>query len=95
MEKEMTKEVLSYECNWCGKLYDNKLDADECAFIHAKTNYANSLLDSGRTLRSINYLCGFRWKLTQEQEEITNENCFVISHWQCCEKPAYQIGQIS
>lgn len=94
MEKEMVQEVMSYKCNWCGTLYSNQTDAYECAFKHAKYNLANSLLESGRTLRNINYHCGFNWNLTKEQEEITKDNCFIFSHWQCCEKPAYKIVEI-
>lgn len=91
MGKSMTEEVVSYKCNWCNSLHKTQVDADECAFRHAKENLANSLLRSGRSLESINYLCGFNWKLTEEQKRITKDNCFIVSHWQCCDKPAYQI----
>jgi hypothetical protein len=95
MEKNMTEEVASYKCNWCGKLHKYESDANRCAFDHAKKNYANSLLREGHSLSRINYVCGFGWKLTKEQEDITQDNCFIVSHWQCCEKPAYKIVDIS
>jgi len=93
--KEMTTEVKSYKCNWCGELHKNEHSADECAFNHAKENYANSLLQQGCNLRSIQYRCGFKWELTDEQKEITKDNCFVMSHWQCSKKPAYKITHIT
>ena len=95
MEKNMTEEVTSYRCNWCGKLHKRESDADKCAFDHARGNYATSLLREDRSLSSINYFCGFGWKLTKEQEDITQDNCFVVSHWQCCDSPAYRIVSIS
>jgi hypothetical protein len=95
MEKNMTEEVVSYKCNWCGKLHKRESDADGCAFEHAKENYANSLLREGKSLLSINFFCGFDWKLTEEQKGITQDNCFIISHWQCCDKPAYKIVGIT
>jgi hypothetical protein len=33
-------------------------------------------------------------RLTDEQKNITKDNCFIVSHWQCCEKPAYRITSI-
>jgi hypothetical protein len=48
----------------------------------------------GHTLEHIHYHCGFHWDLTLLQRDITKENCFVMEHWQCCHKPAYQIVRI-
>lgn len=88
------EEVKAYKCGICNHTYDSEISALECEFKHARYNYANALLNDGRNLRSIEYLCGFSWNLTDEQKEVTKDNCFVISHWQCCEKPAYQIRRI-
>jgi hypothetical protein len=93
-EKPQVEEIMSYKCNWCGNLYNDKLNANKCAFKHAQTNLANQMLNDGCNLRSIEYQCGFHWNLTQEQEEITKDNCFIISHWECCNKPAYRITRI-
>ena len=90
----MTEEVKSYKCNWCGKLYNKQTDADMCALKHAKHNLANSLLRAGSSLESIEYWCRFDWELKDEQKSITKDNSFIISHWQCCDKPAYQITTI-
>jgi len=90
----MTEEVKSYKCNWCGKLHKRETYADICALKHAKYNLANSLLKAGYPLESIEYWCRFGWKLKDEQKSITQDNCFIIFHWQCCDKPAYQIRSI-
>ena len=93
--KEMTSEVVSYKCNWCGKLHDSETRAAQCSFAHAKHNLANSLLNDGSNLASIEFYCNFRWNLTEEQKGITKENCFVMSHWQCSKEPAYRIVSIN
>lgn len=95
MENEMTSEAISYNCHWCGSLFSRKLDADECAYRHAKENYANTLLESGMELNYINRQCGFNWELTEEQNRVTKRNCFVVSWWQCSNEPAYQIVAIN
>lgn len=92
--KKMTTEVISYKCEWCGDLHMSQLDADKCAYKHAKVNLANSLLSSGYSLGSIDFYCGFNWVLDEDKKNITNDNCFIMSHWECCEKPAYQIVRI-
>ena len=97
MSKEIipqTEEVISYRCKWCGELHEQEYRADECALKHAKIKLANTLLEAGFTLFYINNHCGFNWKLSDEQKEITKDNCFIISHWQGCGKPAYKITAI-
>ena len=36
---QMTEKIESYKCNWCGDLYNTEVDADRCAFKHAKENF--------------------------------------------------------
>ncbi len=91
---EMVEEVMSYKCNWCGSIHKREFDAANCAYRHARTNLANVLLNQGETLASIKYWCGFHWNLSEKQKNITKDNCFVIPHWQCCNKPAYTIVAI-
>ncbi len=91
---DMVGEVKSYKCIWCDQIYKREFDAAECAFKHARTRLANVLLDQGATLDSIKYWCGFHWNLSEQQKNITKDNCFIISHWECCEKPAYRIVEI-
>lgn len=90
----MIEKVDSYKCKWCGTLYTDEVSASQCAFKHAQTQLANTSLQAGYTLEMIDYLCKFGWQLTDEQKNITKDNCFVFSHWQCCEKPAYRIASI-
>lgn len=93
--KPMTEEIKGYKCNWCGELYKEELHAVECAYKHSRENLANSLLRDGATLETIQSRCNFRWNLKDYQKNITKDNCFVMSHWQCCDKPAYQIMKIN
>lgn len=90
----LVEEVKSYKCNWCDKLHKTERDADMCALKHAKINLANTMLNDGYTLESIEYWCGFHWSLSDEQKGITKDNCFIVSHWQCCDRPAYKIVSI-
>lgn len=87
--------IEAYKCKVCGDIYGKEQDAFSCEFKHAQLDYANSLLKQGFDLGHIKYCCGFRWNLTPEQEKITTDNCFIVSHWQCCDKPAYRIVSIA
>ena len=86
--------VTAYKCPVCYEKYDKYNRAVGCVFNHAKEQYANSLLEDGRSLDSINYLCGFGWELSDNQKTITKDSCFVISYLQCCDEPAYKIISI-
>jgi len=88
------EELTAYKCKVCGELYTKKSNCLECEFKHAKEKLANALLEEGSTLWMINYTCGFGWELKEEHRDVTKDNCFIISHWQCCEKPAYRITRI-
>lgn len=88
------KETIMYKCEKCGKSFDNEKGALECEFNHAKEKLANQLLKDGHSLGYINYICSFGWKLSEELEKVDKDNCFIISFWQCCDKPAYQITSI-
>ena len=88
------EEINAYKCKGCRITYDGKVDAYKCEFKHAQTALANSLWEEGHCLRTVNYYCGYGWTLSKEREEITKDNCFIISHWQCCDKPAYRITRI-
>lgn len=88
------EEIKAYKCSICWCTYDKWIDALECEFKHARYNFANALWDKGYELQSIQFHCGFGWKLTEEQKRITKDSCFIIPHWQRCYKPAYQIRKI-
>ena len=53
------------------------------------------MLSDGKTLEEINNECHFWSEVPDYLKNVTKDNCFVISHWQCCDKPAYRIIQIS
>ena len=89
------KETIMYKCDKCGQSFDNKRGALQCEFNHAKEGLANQCLEDGFDLDFINWICGFNWKLTEEMKKVNKDNCFIISHWQCCDKPAYRIKKIS
>lgn len=80
--KQMTKEVTAFKCIWCGEIFKDEMDADQCAFEHARTKLANTLLRKNYSLWAIKYYCGFNWNLSKEQEKITQDNCFKFPHWQ-------------
>jgi len=88
------EEIQAYKCSRCGHIHSREIDALNCEYTHAREYLANGLLNEGHTLDHINYKCGFHWNLKEEQKQITKDNCFIISHWQCCEKPAYKIVRI-
>lgn len=88
------QEKIMYKCDYCGKAFDQERDAYECEFKHTKRLYANQLLKDGFNLEYINYQCGFNWNLLDEIKSVTKDNCFIIEHWQCCNKPAYRIVEI-
>lgn len=89
------KEAIMYKCDECGKSFDKERLALECEFNHAKERLANQCLRDGFNLDFINWICGFGWKLSEEMKKVTKDNCFIISHWQCCDKPAYRITNIN
>jgi len=88
------EEIIAYKCKECRTTYDDEADAYKCEFKHAQTALANCLWHKGYGLATINYCCKFDWTLSKEQENITQDSCFIISYWQCCEKPAYKIVRI-
>jgi len=89
------KEVMMFECEYCHETHSTELLAMQCEFKDKRTTYANKLLQEGWTLELIEFSCGFHWGLKEEHKNVTKDSCFIISHWQCCEKPAYQITRIN
>lgn len=85
------EEIKAFKCKTCGAIFQRDRDAFECEFKHSQNELANRLLEDGYTLGHIDWCCKLGWNLTAEQKDITKDNCFIVSHWQCCDKPAYQI----
>lgn len=84
-----------FVCERCGEAFSYESYALQCEEIHEKERLANELLNAGETLEVINDACGFNWKLRDDLKATTKDNCFVISYWQCCDKPAYRITSIN
>ena len=49
------------------------------------------MLESGYTLQEIQDTCHIWYSVPEHLREVNKDNCFTISYWQCCDKPAYQI----
>lgn len=61
---------------------------------HERIEKANEMLNEGCTLKQINDECEIWAYVPEHLENINKDNCFKISYWQCCDKPAYQIIRI-
>lgn len=86
--------MVVYKCEYCGKLINS---AEECAKHeqwHRNIEYANDMLSEGATLEQIDQRYGIWNGVPEHLKEVTKDHCFVISYWQCCDKPAYQIKRI-
>jgi hypothetical protein len=88
------EKIEAFKCGICGEIHNREENALQCELKHIQNNLANCMLQQGYTLDTINYWCKFGWSLKDEQKGITKESCFIIEHWQCCDKPAYQIKSI-
>lgn len=88
------EKVIKYRCYHCGELFDSEERCLEHEDRHERIYRANQMLKSGSTLKEIQDECNIWRKVPEYLENITTDNCFVVSHWQCCDKPAYQITAI-
>jgi len=89
------EQIESYKCIECGKLFPDEYHAMQCMYHHIKERMIALDWKRSTSLGWMNKKYGFMWTLTQDQEKITSDSCFVISYLQCCDKPAYQITGIS
>lgn len=87
--------VIKYKCVYCGNLFDSKDVCQEHETRHKKIDRANQMLDNGCTLKEIQDECNIWYKLPEHLENVTKHNCFIVSHWQGCVRPAYQITDIN
>ena len=88
------KEVIKYQCSECGELFDTPEMALAHEIRHERIEKANEMLNEGCTLKQINDECEIWAYVPEHLENINKDNCFKISYWQCCDKPAYQIVRI-
>lgn len=89
-------EKTMYKCPECLDAYDDYNRAAECSYNHAKETAINADFSTGYyTLEQVFSKYGVHKELTEEMKKITKDNCFVVSHLQCCDHPAYTIDHIS
>ena len=91
---EFLEKVIKYKCSECGDLFDAPEMALEHEVRHKNIEKANEMLNEGYTLKKINEECKIWNSVPEYLENVNKDNCFKISHWQCCDKPAYQITNI-
>ena len=88
------RKVTRYQCEYCGELFNTEIECFNHERRHEQLAKANGMLREGCTLLEINNHC-FMWReVPKHLMNVTKDNCFVVSHWQCCDKPAYSIVDI-
>jgi hypothetical protein len=88
------EKVIKYRCSECGDLFDTPEKALAHEIRHERIKKANDMLNEGCTLKQINDECEIWESVPKHLENVNKDNCFKISYWQCCDKPAYQIVYI-
>ena len=90
----LMEKVIRYRCGYCGDLFYTEEECLKHEQRHLDVEKANQMLENGATLQKINDTCHIWHKIPEHLKEVTTDNCFVISYWQCCNKPAYRIYSI-
>lgn len=85
------KQIIKYKCDHCGDLFDSADYCLEHEDRHKRIEKANEMLQNGHTLKQIQDECEIWDDLPNYLEAVNQDNCFTVSHWQCCNKPAYRI----
>jgi hypothetical protein len=85
------KQVIKYQCEYCGGLFDTEMVCVDHEDRHKRVDLANQMLDNGSTLAEIQDECCIWYRMPEHLMNVTKDNCFVVSYWQCCDKPAYRI----
>lgn len=88
------EKVIKYRCSECGELFDIPEKALAHEIRHERIEKANDMLDEGYTLKQINDECEIWGSVPEHLKNVNKDNCFKISYWQCCDKPAYRITNI-
>ncbi len=89
------EKVIRYICDYCGELFSLEEWCLEHEESHRKSEKANEMLSGGKTLKEINNECHLWSEVPDYLKNVTKDNCFVVSYWQCCDKPAYRIVSIT
>lgn len=90
-EVSIIEKVIRYKCSDCGDLFYAEEECLEHEDRHKRINAANEMLKTGCTLQEIQDMCHIWHSIPEHLKDVNKDNCFKIPHWQCCEKPAYQI----
>lgn len=88
------KKVIKYKCDYCAHLFSTEELCVEHEEKHSRTDKANQMLSYGCTLKEIQDECNIWYEVPKYLENVNKDNCFKISHWQCCDKPVYKITGI-
>ena len=88
------EKVIRYKCEKCGELFENEEECIQHEDRHLRIGKANEMLEAGHTLKEIQDECSIWDSVPEYLENVTKDNCFIISYWQGCDKPAYKITNI-
>lgn len=89
------KQVTKYQCEYCGELFNTEDNCLEHEDKHNRIIKANQMLKTGFSLGKIQNECNIWRSIPEHLKKVNTENCFVVSYWQCCDKPAYRIVEIN
>ena len=89
------KEIISFECAVCGKIYRDEQGALECEFYHAQDNLANKLLEKGYRLDIINNSVRIFDELPKKLVTVNKDTKFKIPYLQCKEDFRYKIVEFN
>jgi hypothetical protein len=91
----MAEKVIKYKCEHCGELFDSEQRCISHEDRHTKIHKANEMLNGGCSLKEIQDVLKIWGELPKYLENVNKDNCFAISYWQCCDKPAYTIKSVN
>lgn len=87
----MSKKIEMFRCDMCGECYHTEYDAKHCEFFHQKVDFANYMLEQGKSLGFINYETATLCSLPDELKEVTKDTLFKISYLQCNDNYVYRV----
>lgn len=87
----MSKKVEMFSCDICGGCHSSEYSAKECEFNHQKLDFANYMLEQGRTLGQINFNTAMLYGLPDKLREVTKDTFFKISYLQCNNNYVYRV----
>ena len=100
------KIVRRYQCPTCHQLEDGERAITRHLMGHAIDARIDRLWKQGKTLKEIDDLYHIFHTVLPDKPDsddsflechhnITKDNCFKISYLQCCDYPAYRIGEVT